>query len=205
MHASPAMRILRAAVFAAVCLTLSAAGHQLAAGTAPPAWADATGFLAVLVLGYLLSARERSLLGIGGAMLTTQGGLHLAFNAAQDPARRRTATSMPMGMHATLMMAHHTHHPIAHAAAAHVAAALLASWWLRRGEAALWSLLRRAAVLVPGLVAWWGAREGRLPALACPAVPQLTAGQRPLPQVLLRHAVSRRGPPLPDPCRVPFV
>ncbi|MBL1093384.1 hypothetical protein JK360_29325 [Streptomyces sp. 9-7] len=200
MHASPVMRILRAAVFAAVCLTLSAAGHQLAAGSAPPVWADATGFLAVLVLGYLLSARERSLLGIGGAMLTTQGGLHLAFDAAQTPARRLATTSTPMGMHATRMMAHP--HPMAHAAAAHVAAALLASWWLRRGEAALWSLLRRAGTLVPGLVAWWGTRKVRLPALAYPAVPQLTTGQRPLPQVLLRHAVSRRGPPLPDPYRV---
>ncbi|REK88627.1 hypothetical protein DY245_20295 [Streptomyces inhibens] len=205
MLASPAMRILRAAVFAAVCLTLSAAGHQLAAGSAPPAWADATGFLAVLVLGYLLSTRERSLLGIGGAMLTTQGGLHLAFDAAQAPARRLAATSAPMGLHGTRMMAHP--HPMsAHAAAAHLAAALLASWWLRRGEAALWSLLRRAVTLVPGLVAWWGAREGRLPALAYAVVPHgLTAGQRILRQGLLRHAVSRRGPPLPDPYPALFV
>ncbi|GGX42471.1 hypothetical protein GCM10010341_75550 [Streptomyces noursei] len=204
MYASPALRILRAAVFAAVCLTLSAAGHQLAAGSAPPVRADGIGFLAVLVLGYLLSARERSLPGIGGVMLATQGGLHLAFNAAQAPARRLTATSMPMGMHATRMMAHP--HPTAHVAAAHTAAALLASLWLRRGEAALWSLLRRAAMLVPGLVAWWGAREGRLPALVHVVVPSgRTTGQRPLRQALLRHAVSRRGPPLPDPYRVLFV
>ncbi|MFI9358856.1 hypothetical protein [Streptomyces lydicus] len=201
MRASPAMRILRAAVFAAVCLTLSAAGHQLAAGSAPPVWADGTGFLAVLVREYLLSARERSLLGIGGAMLATQGRLHLAFDAAQAPARRIAATSTSMGMHATRMMAHP--HPMAHAAAAHVAAALLASWWLRRGEAALWSLLRKAAPLLPGLVAWWGARKARLPALAYAVVRhELTAGQRPLRPALLRHAVSRRGPPLPDPYRL---
>ncbi|GGU74549.1 hypothetical protein GCM10010211_45510 [Streptomyces albospinus] len=209
MYASPALRILRAAVFAAVCLTLSAAGHQLAAGSAPPAWADGAGFLAVLVLGYLLSARERSLPGIGGAMLTTQGVLHLAFDAAQTPARRLTTAGMPMGMHATRMMAHphpmmvHPHSMSAHAVAAHTAAALLASWWLRRGEAALWSLLRRAVTLVPGLLAWWGARTGQLPALAHAVVPDgRTAGQRPLRQVLLRHAVLRRGPPLADPYRV---
>ncbi|WP_234326512.1 hypothetical protein [Streptomyces sp. NRRL S-337] len=66
---------------------------------------------------------------------------------------------------------------MAHAAAAHVAAALLASWWLRRGEAALWSLLRRAVALVPGLVAWWGTCKGRLPALAYAGVPDaLTSG-----------------------------
>ncbi|WP_102923517.1 hypothetical protein [Streptomyces noursei] len=200
-HASPALRLLRAAVFAAVCLTLSAAGHQLAVGSAPPVWADGIGFLTVLVLGYLLSARERSLLGIGGAMLTTQGTLHLAFDAAQSPARRFTATSTPTVMHATRMMAHP--HPMAHAAAAHTAAALLASWWLRRGEAALWSLLRRAMTLVPGLLAWWGTRADRLPTFAYTVVTGgRTAGQRTLRQVLLRHAVSRRGPPLPDPYRV---
>ncbi|MEX2972528.1 hypothetical protein [Streptomyces sp. C184] len=204
MRASPAMRLLRAAVFAAVCLTLSAAGHQLAAGSAPPVWADGTGFLAVLVLGCLLGARERSLPGIGAAMLTTQAGLHLAFNAAHAPARRLPATSMPVGMHGMRMMGHP--HPMAHAAAAHVAAALLASWWLRRGEAALWSLLRRAVTLVPGLMAWWGARHVRLPALAYAVVPHgLTAGQRTRRQVLLRHAVSRRGPPPPDPYPVLFV
>ncbi|QHC26281.1 hypothetical protein [Streptomyces sp. GS7] len=207
MHASPALRILRAAVFAAVCLTLSAAGHQLAVGSAPPAWVDGAGFLAVLVPGYLLGARERSLPGIGGAMLTTQGGLHLAFDAAQAPARRLTAAGMPMGMqpmgmHATRMMAH-PHSMSAHAVVAHTAAALLASWWLRRGEAALWSLLRRAVALVPGLLAWWGARTGQLPTLAHAVAPGgRTAGHRPLRQVLLRHAVLRRGPPLPDPYRV---
>ncbi|MFF2809544.1 hypothetical protein ACFVT2_20640 [Streptomyces sp. NPDC058000] len=201
-YASPALRILRATVFAVVCLTLSAAGHQLAVGSAPPVWADGTGFLAVLVPGYLLSAREQSLPRIGGAMLTTQGGLHLAFDAAQSPARRLTATGTPTVMHATRMMAH-AHSMSAHAAAAHTAAALLASWWLRRGEAALWSLLRRAMTLVPGLLAWRGARVGRLPTLAYTVIPVgRAAGQRTLRQVLLRHAVSRRGPPLPGPYRV---
>ncbi|MCG6494842.1 hypothetical protein [Kitasatospora sp. A2-31] len=89
--------------------------------------------------------------------------------------------------------------------AGHLAAALVAGWWLRRGEAALWRLVRiaataarehwaaplrtafaLAAVLLggllgtPGPVRRYGARggEGPLPAGAA-----------------LRHSVVRRGPP----------
>ncbi|MET7696687.1 hypothetical protein [Streptomyces sp. NPDC005485] len=202
MSASPAVRSLRAAVFAVLCVLLAAGGHALASGQAPPLWVDAAGFLPVFAAGVLLGGRERSLMGIGCGMLAAQAGLHLAFEAAES--RMRT----PMVMHgASMAQAHMSHghtvrahmaHPhalVAHATAGHVAAALLATWWLRRGEAALWSLLRRAAVLVPGLAAWWRVRtappQPLVPGGACRGVVAL----RPFQQVLLRHAVSRRGPP----------
>ncbi|MEU7057598.1 hypothetical protein [Streptomyces sp. NPDC046197] len=229
MSASSAVRSLRAAVFAAVCVLLAAAGHGLAMGDMPSAWADGAGFLGVFVAGWLLGGRERSLPGIGAATLATQAALHLAFDAVRA---RTTMPGMPPGAvmgsmpghgmrmgtpHASaaqvLTSAHATaalHAPAtaavtpahvltSHAAAAHVLAALVASWWLRRGEAALWSLLRRAVALAPALTAWWRAAPAPLPA---PAGHRPHASARPfaLRQLVLRHAMSRRGPP----ARIPY-
>jgi hypothetical protein len=173
MNASPAVRSVRAAVFAALCVTLAASGHGLAVGAMPPAWAAGAGFAAIFALGCLLGGRERSLPQITVAMLAVQGGLHLAFDAA---------AMSPMNSHGT----HAT-------TAAHIAAALVASWWLRRGEAAFWSLLRGgAAALVPGLAAWWRAR--RVP-VAGPAVRPVPHGPHRVRRFALRCPVSRRGPP----------
>ncbi|MFI1761248.1 hypothetical protein ACH41H_04145 [Streptomyces sp. NPDC020800] len=204
MSASPAVRSLRAAVFAAVCVLLAAAGHGLAMGDMPPLWADALAFLAVFALGCTLGGRERSLPGIGVAMLVTQAGLHVFFDAAHQstvPGRGHMLRMASMPGHAMVMTYAHAHpvhtHPTAHATVAHLLAALVASWWLRRGEAALWSLLRRAAVLLPaGLLAWW--RGTRLPAPAGPAL-RVPDGPEPPRRTALRHAVSRRGPPAPIP------
>ncbi|TQJ56828.1 hypothetical protein [Streptomyces sp. SLBN-115] len=202
MSASPGVRSLRAAVFAAVCVLLAAAGHGLATGDTPPPWADGAGFLAVFTAGWLLGARERALPGIGAAMLATQAGLHVAFDAARSRTAARTMPAMPMtsahGTHAHGMHLHaHTASAMtAHATAAHVLAALAASWWLRRGEAALWSLLRWAAAFLPGLGAWWRVTPAPPPV---PSVRPAAPAPVPLRQLLLRHAVSRRGPPAPIP------
>ncbi|CAM5489276.1 hypothetical protein [Streptomyces griseorubiginosus] len=208
MRASPAVRSLRAAVFAALCVLLAAGGHTLATGMTPPVWAQAVGFLPVFVAGWLLGGRERSLGAIGAATLTSQAGLHLAFGAAGSHSRAtRQGMAMPhmamphtvkvhMAMHG-MRMIHTTppppHAVTPHATAAHLSAALLLTWWLRRGEAALWSLLRRSVALVPGLAAWWqGYGEPAAPDPASPAPDHGTRTPRPL---LLRHTVHRRGPP----------
>ncbi|MEU9380097.1 hypothetical protein AB0D38_03400 [Streptomyces sp. NPDC048279] len=188
MSASPAVRSLRAAVFAALCVLLAAGGHALATGTAPPVWIQAAGFVPVFGAGYLLGGRERSLAAIGAGTVTAQGALHLVFGAARPHAT--------MVMHGGRMS--HVHAVTPHATAVHVAAALVLTWWLRRGEAALWSLLRRAVELVPGLVAWWRVSGGaRLVPDARDVVgPRRWAdGPRLLRGLLLRHAVHRRGPP----------
>ncbi|MGW3355016.1 hypothetical protein ACWDFL_06300 [Streptomyces bungoensis] len=202
MSASAAVRSLRAVVFAAVCVLLAAAGHGLAVGDMPPLWADAGAFLSVFAVGWSLGGRERSLVGIGAAMLVTQAGLHLAFGAAHrvsgSSGRMDAMPMAPVPGHTVTAM--HAHSMADSATAAHLLAALLASWWLRRGEAALWSLLRRAVALVPGLVAWWrrvplpspDRPAGRVP--AGPISPRLT--------LLLRHAMSRRGPPVSIPYSV---
>ncbi|WP_369393431.1 hypothetical protein AB5J72_42180 [Streptomyces sp. CG1] len=188
MSACPAVRGLRAAVFAAVCVLLAAAGHGLALGDMPPLWADAAGFLGVFALGWSLGRRERSLAGIGAVMLLTQAVLHAGFDAAHHTTRTAAMPGHSMAaMHAPAT---------AHATAAHLLAALVASWWLRRGEAALWSLLRRTVTFVPGLAAWW--RDAPLPAPA-PHAPRVPADPGPPRRTPLRHAVSRRGPPVPVP------
>ncbi|MFF4269870.1 hypothetical protein [Streptomyces sp. NPDC001536] len=187
MSASPGVRSLRAAVFAVLCVLLATGGHVLAVGVAPPVSVQGAGGLAVFVAGLLLGGRERSLVGIGGGTLAAQGGLHVAFGAA-----RAHAGMVTQGMR----MAPHTHAAVPHATAAHVGAALLLTWWLRRGEAALWSLLRWAVAFVPGLVAWWRAARG-FRGVPSGLEPSRRVGDRAWSprQVWLRYAVRRRGPP----------
>ena len=59
-----AFRMLRAAVFSAVCVVLAAAGHALASCAAVPLWTLGAGFLGVLVCVAPLAGRTRSLAGI---------------------------------------------------------------------------------------------------------------------------------------------
>ncbi|MGW2827129.1 hypothetical protein ACWC24_40070 [Streptomyces sp. NPDC001443] len=212
MSASRAVRSLRAAVFAAVCVLLAVAGHGLAAGGVPPLWADGAGFLAVFAAGWLLGGRERSLPGITAGMLAVQAGLHAVFSrtATAEPVMRMTRAHMAQTHMVQTHMAHmhmaagtyghtasHPHAMTPHAVVAHVLAALVASWWLRRGEAALWSLLRRAVALLPGLAAWWG--NFPTPFLL-PVADRARTDAAPPRTLLLRHAVSRRGPPT----RIPY-
>ncbi len=204
--ASVGVRSLRAAVFAVLCVLLAAGGHTLATGMAPPVWSQVAASVPVFIAGCALAGRERSFLGIGGATVAAQGGLHLAFDALRPHAATAAHAGMRMAStHAGMRMAPPhtlTGHALAahaltpHATAAHLAAAVVLTWWLRRGEAAVWSLLRRAVACVPGLVAWWSlVRDGRgrptPPGIVRPAVGEAWS---PRP-VRLRHAVHRRGPP----------
>ncbi|GAA3483028.1 hypothetical protein GCM10018966_075600 [Streptomyces yanii] len=200
MSASWVVCSLRAAVFAAVCVLLAVAGHGLATGMAPPTWVDGAGFVFVFVLGCLLGSRECSQVGIGGTMLATQAGLHTVFGAAS--ARSGMASHSMRAAHAPTRAVTHGHalappHVIAsHATVAHVTAVLVAAWSLRRGEAAVWSLLRRIAAFVPGVAAWWQVRRGASGVRGEMVFDRRAAdGPRPLRQALLRHAVHRRGPP----------
>ncbi|MFE1750950.1 hypothetical protein ACFW88_10480 [Streptomyces anandii] len=202
---SVVVRGVRAGVFASVCVLLAAAGHEFAMGAMPPLWADGAGFLGVFLGGWLLGGRERSLAGIGGAMLATQSALHFAFDAARrvPSGSHMDMAHMDMGGHSHIAMdaavasassAHPPHTLTPHALAAHLLAALVAAWWLRCGEAALWSLLRRAVGFVPALFALWRHVPGEAHARAVTRVRTGSAARR-LRRLLLRHAVGRRGPP----------
>ncbi|MFF8028820.1 hypothetical protein ACFZDJ_48755 [Streptomyces sp. NPDC007896] len=190
VRVSLAVRSLRAAVFAVLCVLLAAGGHLLAMGAAPPVWVQVVGAVPVFVVGCLLGGRERSLVGIGGGTLAAQGGLHLAFDACRPHA--------VMVMHGMRMSHSHpdSHALTPHATAAHVAAALVLTWWLRRGEAALWSLLRWAVAFVPGIGAWWQAIRGFRRVSNAPESGRRAAdGTWTLWRMRLRYAVHRRGPP----------
>ncbi|MFC7178824.1 hypothetical protein ACFQMG_04515 [Kitasatospora paranensis] len=85
----------------------------------------------------------------------------------------------------------------------HLAAAAVAGWWLRRGEAALWRLVRLTAVGARAWAAPLRTALGLLTALllgsAVPAAPRPPRGRATdwrLPAAaVLRHSVVRRGPP----------
>ncbi|WP_164992346.1 hypothetical protein [Streptomyces sp. L2] len=77
------LRILRAAVFAAVCVVLAAAGHTLASCATVPLWTLGAGFLGSLVLVAPLAGRERSLPGIAALLALGQTVLHTLFGLGQ--------------------------------------------------------------------------------------------------------------------------
>ncbi|URN16921.1 MULTISPECIES: hypothetical protein [Streptomyces] len=85
---SPLSRLLRTAVFTAVCVVLSAVGHSLASGSAVPWWALGTGFAGILVLALPLCGRERSLPVITAALTGGQLALHAVFGIGQGHAAR---------------------------------------------------------------------------------------------------------------------
>ncbi|MFE8944063.1 hypothetical protein [Streptomyces sp. NPDC007856] len=77
------LRILRAAVFAAVCVALAACGHTLASCAGVPLWTLGAGFLGCLLLVVPLAGRARSLPGIAALLALGQTALHTLFGLAQ--------------------------------------------------------------------------------------------------------------------------
>jgi hypothetical protein len=78
--------------------------------------------------------------------------------------------------------------------AVHALAALVAAWWLRRGEAATWNAARSAVLfLVAPLLLFFAT----VPPTMRPSRTVVAAeGPRLGPGLLLRHFVTRRGPPV---------
>ncbi|MFF2302347.1 hypothetical protein ACFVVP_07535 [Streptomyces sp. NPDC058128] len=78
-----APRLLRAAVFTAVCVVLSALGHAIAACAGIALWTLLAGFLGVFGITVLFTGRERSLGFVVGALAGGQLGLHALFGLGQ--------------------------------------------------------------------------------------------------------------------------
>jgi hypothetical protein len=94
VRAGADMRLLRAAVFTAVCVVLAAAGHMAASGRGVPFWTLAAGWLAVFAVVAPLAGRERSLPGIAVGLGLGQIALHVLFDIGQscaEPAAPRQA------------------------------------------------------------------------------------------------------------------
>ncbi|MFJ4775120.1 hypothetical protein [Streptomyces sp. NPDC088762] len=85
-HAGAGLRLIRAAVFTAVCVVLSAAGHALASCATVPWWSLSLGFLAVFAVAAPLAGRRRTLPGIAAGLTAGQLTLHVLFGLGQHGA-----------------------------------------------------------------------------------------------------------------------
>jgi hypothetical protein len=92
-RAGDALRVLRAAVFAAVCVVLAAGGHALASCATVPLWTLGAGFLGVLAVAAPLAGRERSLAGIAALLAAGQTVLHTLFGLGQHGATAAASTA----------------------------------------------------------------------------------------------------------------
>ncbi|MFD0002989.1 hypothetical protein ACFVJ4_11250 [Streptomyces sp. NPDC127178] len=86
------LRILRAAVFAAVCVVLAGVGHVLGSCATIPLWTLGAGFLGVLLVTVPFTGRERSLPGIAALLAAGQTVLHTLFGLGQHGAGAGAAT-----------------------------------------------------------------------------------------------------------------
>lgn len=86
------LRVLRAAVFAAVCVVLAAAGHALASCATIPLWTLGAGFLGTVLLVVPLAGRTRSLPGIAALLTVGQTALHVVFGLGQHGTTAAAAT-----------------------------------------------------------------------------------------------------------------
>ncbi|MEU5810223.1 hypothetical protein [Streptomyces sp. NPDC047718] len=112
MSESPApIRAARAAMFAAVCTALGAAGHAHMSGTDVPPLGLLGAFAVTGGLAWLAAGRRRGPVGIGAAVLAVQGVLHLVFSGTQatsgsgGPGGSRTGGLSGHAAH----QAHHAH------------------------------------------------------------------------------------------------
>jgi hypothetical protein len=202
MTTGPAFRLARAAIFAAVCVATTGLGHALMS-EAVPGWAVAYAFAATTAGAWWLAGRrERGAPAVTGSTVVAQLALHGLFAGAQAFVH---APADADGMSGAGMV--HMHHAAGPGwsvgmALAHTLAALVCGLWLWRGEAAVFRVGRALAAFV--FAPLRRARRAHAFAGTRPApVRRGVAAGRPLPpphRVLLRHAVSRRGPPVSPVC-----
>ncbi|MFC8418680.1 MULTISPECIES: hypothetical protein [Streptomyces] len=93
MAADGALRALRAAVFAAVCVVLAGLGHVLMSGHGLPWWVLLSGLAAVGAVGWSFGGRERRGAAVAALTVAVQAALHVSFTLAQSPARPSTAAA----------------------------------------------------------------------------------------------------------------
>jgi hypothetical protein len=91
------LRLLRAAVFAALCVVLAAAGHTLASCATVPLWTLGAGFLGTLTLVAPLTGRARTLPGIVALLAVMQTVLHTLFGLGQHGGAAMSAGTMSAG------------------------------------------------------------------------------------------------------------
>lgn len=93
MSAGGFLRVLRAAVFAAVCVVLAALGHVLMSGEGLPWWVLLSGAVVVGAVGWAFGAHERRRRTVAGLTVAVQTCLHIAFTLAQSGNRPAMAAA----------------------------------------------------------------------------------------------------------------
>ncbi|UQA96994.1 PE-PGRS family protein [Streptomyces halobius] len=83
MDAGDVLRGLRAAVFAAVCVLLTALGHTLMSDTPLPGWMLLVAGLGTTAVAWCFAGRERGPMLVGLLTVGTQAALHSAFSFGQ--------------------------------------------------------------------------------------------------------------------------
>lgn len=206
-------RAVRAAVFTALCVTLSAGAHVLFTGKPLPLPVVAAVSAAVFVIAFLLAARERRFRHIAALLLPAQLAADAVFTTGQAACYSSAPPTLPVRLIgidlicaggdlgtplARLLSGSDT--AVDPAApwlllGAHLCVGLVAAGWLRGGERALARVLRAAetAGFRPLRLVTAVRTVGRRPETA--VVRPAPAPRRPAPAPLLSHSVLRRGPP----------
>ncbi|MBB5933502.1 hypothetical protein [Streptomyces zagrosensis] len=215
------LRAVRAALFTALCVTLSAASHVLLSRAPLPLPIIVLLCGVVFGIAYALAGRERSYGAIAALLIPLELAADTVFTAGQHACYGQAGGPVagPLRTMGVDLLCHGgdvgsplaqltadggsaavTASASAHSVApwllltAHVAVGLIAAAWLRRGEAALSQVVRALTSFAfrPLLVAFAAVVTDRLPRSATrPACRPLTARSLPL----LLHSVVRRGPP----------
>lgn len=124
-----ASRLARAAVFAAVCVVMSAGGHTLANGAPVAAQTLLAGAIAAFALGFSLNRYERGPEVVVTVTAGAQITLHELFTRSA-PGSMAHADQTHAGIPGVGMFV------------AHLLVAVVTGWWLYRGESAVWLMLR---------------------------------------------------------------
>ncbi|WP_327291598.1 hypothetical protein [Streptomyces sp. NBC_01198] len=221
----PRLRALRAALFAALCVTLSSTSHVLMAKAPLPLPAVAGAFAAVFALVYLATARpEAGFWTLAGLMVplelavdtlltTGQQACYGAFggpvtgpwrsfneaflchNGHVGPAPDTPLAAVPGGADAAARLPSSALPWLL--LAVHVSVGLLAAWWLRRGEAALHLAVRSVALAAFRPLLFAAAAIRSVLTAVPPRTRPATRDRVSRPGAhRLHHAVVRRGPPV---------
>ncbi|WAP60763.1 hypothetical protein [Streptomyces sp. S465] len=218
----PQLRAVRAALFTALCVTLSSASHVLLSRVPLPLGTVAALSVAVFALAYALAGRERGFWSIAALLIPLELAADTIFTTGQQACYGQSGGPVAgslrsmgvtvlcgggdLGGPLPAVSRSGVGTPLAATVssstpwlllAAHIAVGLVASAWLRRGEAAVGRLLGSLAAFAfrPLLLA----AAGLAPAGALPhrrPAPRPVRPVRPAPALpLLVHSVVRRGPP----------
>ncbi|MFF3611058.1 hypothetical protein [Streptomyces sp. NPDC002580] len=216
------LRAVRAAVFTAVVVTLSAASHVLLSRVPLPLSTVAAIAAAVFALAFALAGRERGFGRIAALLIPLELAADTVFTTGQQVCYGRAGGPVAGPLHsvgldvlcgggvgtplsrvtggtpdrAAALLAHAGPGAAWLLLGAHVAVGLLAAFWLRRGERALDQLLRAVAASTfrPLLLAVASVTVRLAPARPLPRTARRSAAAR---THLFVHSLGRRGPPRP--------